>query len=113
MQRIKAWLKLQNERGRHVAVGSVLRWILSLYRFHPRERFVNGLKVKYKTTTGTWRRLSFERSTLQRVFHVCLENTPDGRMVAKFPRGDNSYSCDFIQAVRSDAGIQNYRDTLA
>jgi hypothetical protein len=62
--------------------------------------------------TGAWTRFSFPRSMLQRIFHVCLENTPAGKRVVKLPRGDNWYSVNLIKSVRGVGAFQDYRTTL-
>lgn len=113
MDRIKAWLKTHNQTGRYVAIGTVFRYGLSLYRFHPRERFFNGALVTLKSAFGTWKRFSFERSILQRIFHVCWQETLAGKVVKKLPRGDNSYSYNFIQKLRSDEEFENYKSLLS
>lgn len=112
MQGMKNWLRNQNERGRYVLLGSVLRRLLSFYYFHPRQRFLNWLTVQYQTRLGNWKRLSFGRSMLQRVFYVCSQETPVGKIVIKLPRGDNQFSCNLIAAVGDNRVFEDYKKLL-
>lgn len=112
MQRLKIWLRNQNERGRYVLLGSFLRRLLSFYYLHPRQRFLNWLTVQYQTRLGHWKRFSFGRSMLQRVFYVCSQETSAGKIVIKVPRGDNQFSCNLIAAVRDNRVFDDYKKLL-
>jgi SAM-dependent methyltransferase len=111
-QRVRVWLRTLKENRRSVVVGPLLRFFVSLYYFHPRERFLNGLNVKFKTGAGIWKRFSFGRSMVQRVFYVCSQETSAGEIMIKLPRGDNQFSCNLIAAIRDDRRFEDYKQLL-
>src|SRR5437763_17107892 len=113
MRNLVNWFKTHNENGRYVLIGSILRYLLHLYYFHPRERFLNGIEVRGKIASGVWKRFSFDRSVIQRIFHVCTQEKSAGKTVVKIPRGDNSYSCNLISALRNEEVFGRYKQILS
>jgi hypothetical protein len=85
-----------------------LRYILHIYYFHPKYRFINGLRAKVNIALGKWERMTCEPGSFQRIFYVCLDVSVPHKVVVKIPRGDNAYSCNFVSSLRSEENFKKY-----
>lgn len=113
MRKAIDWVKKQNEAGRYVRIGAALSWMLQMYRFHPRERFFNATRLWWNVRRGSWSKMPLNAGFLQRIFYVCISTAPDGSiLVQKVPRGNNSYSCNFVFSLRSSERYDHYKRLL-